>query len=149
MLRANGSHILIWSINSSFAVHYNFCGHTGGSLTMGKGAIISHSAKQKINARSSTESKTVGADDMMGPILWTCYFLEEQGYQVKDNILLQDNQSAIHLETNGRASATKRSRHMNLKFFFVTDQVNQGLLLIRYCPTALCCIRQAVNARCK
>ena len=134
-LKADGSHILIWSVDSSFAVHEDFRSHTGGTLTMGKGAITNVSAKQKVNTRSSTEAEVVGVDDVMGPILWTRYFLEEQGYEVKDNVLLQDNQSAIRLETNGRASAGKRSRHLNIRYFFVADQVTKGLISIRYCPT--------------
>ena len=134
-LRANGSHILVWSIDSSFAVHEDFRSHTGGTLTMGRGAITSISAKQKVNTQSLTEAEVVGVDDAMGPILWTRYFLEEQGYEVRDNVLLQDNQSAIHLETNGRASAGKRLRHLNIRYFFVTDQVVKGLVSIRYCPT--------------
>ena len=134
-LKANGSHILIWSVDSSFAVHEDYRSHTGATLTMGKGAIINISAKQKVNTRSSTESELVGVDDVMGPVLWTRYFLEEQGYGVKDNVLQQDNQSAMRLETNGRASAGKRSRHLNIRYFFVTDQVEKGLISISYCPT--------------
>jgi len=33
--------------------------------------------------------------------LWTKHFLEAQGYQVNDNVIYQDNQSAILLENNG------------------------------------------------
>ena len=77
----------------------------------------------------------IGVDDVMDPVLWTRYFLEEQGYGVKDNVLQQDNQSAMRLETNGRASAGKRSRHLNIRYFFVTDQVEKGLISISYCPT--------------
>ena len=62
-------------------------------------------------------------------------FLEHQGYNVKDIVLLQDNQSAIQLEENGRASARKRSRHMNIQYFFAMDQVVKGLISISYCPT--------------
>ena len=102
---------------------------------MGRGAITSISAKQKVNTRSSTEAELVGVDDAMGPVLWTRYFLEAQGYEVRDNVLLQDNQSAIRLETNGRASAGRRSRHLNIRHFFVTDQINKGLVSIRCCPT--------------
>ena len=98
---------------------------------MGQGAITNISAKQKINTRSSTEAKVVAVDDGIGPMLWTCYFLEEQGYDVKDNVLLQDNQSAIKLESNGRASAGKRSRHMNIRYFFVTDVASKGLVTIQ------------------
>ena len=102
---------------------------------LGQGAVMNISLKQKVNTRSSAEAEVVSVDDVMGPIQWMHYFLEHQGYEVKDNVLLQDNQSAIHLETNGRASASKRSRHMNIRYFFVTNQVLKGLISIRYCPT--------------
>ena len=62
---------------------------------MGKGSIINISLKQKVNTRSSTEAEVIGVDDCIGPILWTHQFLEHQGYDVKDNVLLQDNQSTI------------------------------------------------------
>jgi hypothetical protein len=135
MLQSNGAHILIWSVDSSFAVHEDYRSHTGGTMTMGQGSIMNISSKQKVNTRSSTEAELVGVDDCIGPIIWTRRFLEHQGYDVKDNVLLQDNQSAIRLEENGRASAGKRSRHMNIRYFFVTDQVVKGLVSIRYCPT--------------
>jgi hypothetical protein len=51
--------------------------------------------KQKLNTQSSTESEIVGADDFMPAICWTWYFIEAQVYQVQDNILFQDNKSAI------------------------------------------------------
>jgi len=126
---------LIWSVDVSFAVHEDFRSHAGGTLTMGRGAIASISAKQKVNARSSTEAEVVGVDDSMGPILWTRYFSEEQGYEVEDNVPLQDNQSAMHLETNGRASAGRRTHHLNIRPFFMTDQTNKGLISMRCCPT--------------
>ena len=39
------------------------------------------------------------------------------------------------LEANGQKSAGKRSRHLNIRYFFVTDQVEKGNLSIEYCPT--------------
>ena len=61
--------------------------------------------------------------------------IEAQGYEVTKNILYQDNKSSILLETNGRKSVGKRSRHLNVRYFFVTDQVEKGNLEIEYCPT--------------
>ena len=39
------------------------------------------------------------------------------------------------LEANGRKSAGKRSRHLNIRFFFVTDQKENGRISVTYCPT--------------
>ena len=61
--------------------------------------------------------------------------MEAQGYAIKKNILYQDNKSTILLVENGTKSAGKRSRAMNIRYFFVNDQVNKGHLNVEYCPT--------------
>ena len=93
------------------------------------------STKQKLNTRSSTETEVVGADDFMPAICWTRYFLMAQGYEVKDNILFQDNKSSILLEKNGKASSSKRTKHINIRYFFITDRVNKGEVSVLWCPT--------------
>ena len=95
ILSATGSGILKWYVDGSFGVHPNMRGHTGGGLTMGRGFPIVTSTKQKLNTRSSTESEIVGVDDCMPAICWSRYFLDAQGYGVTENILYQDNKSAI------------------------------------------------------
>ena len=95
------------------------------------------SKKQKLNTRSSTEAELVGADDAATMILWTGLFMEQQGYPLSKNILFQDNKSAILLENNGKRSAGKRSKVLNVRYFFLTDQVKKGNLSIEYCPTDL------------
>jgi hypothetical protein len=82
-------------VDAAFAVHPNMQGHSGGGLSLGTGFPIMSSTKQKLNTQSSMESEIVGADDFMLAICWTRYFMEAQGYQVQDNILFQDNKSAI------------------------------------------------------
>ncbi len=57
----------------------------------------------------STETEAVGVDDLMPAILWTRMFLEAQGYSVTENVIFQDNQSAILLEKNRKASSGKRT----------------------------------------
>ena len=103
-------------------------------MSLGEGAVISKSIRQKQNGRSSTDNEVYAVDDMMGPILHTLYFMEAQGYNIKHNVLLQDNHSTIRLEKNGVGSAGKRSKHLNVKFFFVHDAIKRGLLEVEYCP---------------
>jgi hypothetical protein len=114
----------MWYVDASFAVHPNMRSHTGGGLTMGRGFPIVASWKQQLNTKSSTESKLVGIIYMMPIVLCTCYFLLSQGYGIVENLLLQDNKSSILLEQNGKASSGKRTRHINIRYFFITDQVN-------------------------
>jgi hypothetical protein len=135
ILGANGSGILKWWIDGSFAVHPNMRGHTGGGLSLGRGFPITASTKQKLNTRSSTEAELVSVDDCMPAVCWTRYFLEAQGYGVNENIVYQDNKSAILLEKNGKASSSKRTKHINIRFYFITDRVKQGEISVAWCPT--------------
>jgi len=111
--------IIKWNADASYGAHEDFQCHTGSVMSMRTGALQAGSRKQKLNTRSSTEAELVGVDDVMAKILWTKLFIEEQGYEVKRNILFQDNKSSILLETNGRNSTGKRSRHINIRYFFV------------------------------
>ena len=45
-------------------------------MSMGKGAILSFSRKQKLNTESSMEEEFMGIDDALGLIMWFKYFLE-------------------------------------------------------------------------
>jgi hypothetical protein len=45
---------------------------------------------------------------MMPIVVWSPFFLMAQGYDVTQNLLLQDNQSSILLERNGEASSGNR-----------------------------------------
>ena len=109
--------------------------HRGGGASLGRGFPIVMSTKQKLNTRSSTEAELVGVDDCMPAICWTRYFVQAQGWDVQENILYQDNKSAILLEKNGKASSSKRTKHINIRYYFVTDRVGQKELTIEWCPT--------------
>ena len=122
-------------MDASFAVHPNVRGQSGGGLSMGRGFPIVSSTKQKLNTRSSTETEVVGADDFMPAICWTRHFVLAQGHDVADNILHQDNESAMLLEKNGKASSSKRTKHINIRCFFVTDGINKGEVSVVWCPT--------------
>jgi len=124
-----------WWVDASFAVHPDMKSHTGAVLSLGKGAAYSMSTRQRINTKSSTEAELVGVDDAMPNIIWTQNFLRSQGYAVKGNVVYQDNQSAILLEKNGRASSGKRTRHVDIRYFFITDRIQHGEVTIEYCPT--------------
>jgi hypothetical protein len=63
-------------------------------------------------------------------------FLEAQGYLLSNTYFEQDNESAIKLEKNGRMSAGSRSRHINIRYFWIKDRVKQEQISIRHCPTA-------------
>lgn len=87
--------------------------------------IFSKSAKQKLNTKSSTEAEVVGIGDIGSQMFRTLYFLQAQGYNM-ENILHQDNQSAMLLEKNGRMASSQRTCHINIRYFFIKDRCDKG-----------------------
>ena len=134
-LEADNLSVVKWWVDASYAVHADMRSHTGATMSLGKGAIYGTSTKQKLNSKSSTEAELIGVSDVMSQILWTMYFMEAQGYPLEDNVVYQDNQSAMLLEKNGRGSSSKRTRHINIRYFFVTDRIKEGEMRVEYCPT--------------
>ncbi|KAL7547562.1 hypothetical protein ACHAWF_010851 [Thalassiosira exigua] len=43
----------------------------------------------------------------------------------------------MRLETNGRLSGTKRTKHLHSRYFFVTDKIQSNKLTVEYCPTEI------------
>ena len=88
-----------------------------------------------MNSRSSTEAELVGVDDVISKVLWTKLFIEAQGHKVRTNVIYRDNTSSMKLEENGKASSRKRTRHFNIKYFYITDLIQRNEVQIQYCPT--------------
>ena len=127
--------VIKWWVDASFGCHIDLKSHTGGMMSLGEGAIYATSTRQKLNTRSSTEGELVAVHDVMPQILWTRNFLMEQGLKIHDNLLYQDNKSAILLETNGKGSSSKRTRHIDIRYFFIKDRIDKGEVRIEYCNT--------------
>ena len=85
--------------------------------------------------RSSTESDLVGVYDDLPQVLSTKQFLDEQGWLDSATVVYQDNTSSILLERNRRSSSTKRTKHMNIQYFYVTEQIKKKAIRVMHCPT--------------
>ena len=77
-------------------------------------------------------TELVGIDDVLAKLLWTTRFLEAQDYRVNMVIVFRDSTSSMKLDENGHASASKRTRHFNIKYFYVTDLLQQKEFEIQY-----------------
>jgi hypothetical protein len=81
----------------------------------------------------------------MNFVEWIQLFVEEQTkiLPYTSNIkkiggetrIRQDKTSTIQLENNGQASSTKRTRHINIRCFYVTSKIKSGMVRITYWPT--------------
>ena len=61
--------------------------------------------------------------------------MKAQGFKVNDNIIYQDNISAMLLEKNGRSSSGKRTKHINIRYYYVADKIAKGEVNVIWCPT--------------
>ena len=71
----------------------------------------------------------------MPSILWTRYWFDAQVYDVFERKLFQDNKSAMPLEKNGKAPRNKHTKHINIRYYFVTDCIEKYELSLEWCPT--------------
>ena len=72
------------------------------------------------------------SDDMLKN-MWTLYFIEGQGWNVKDNLLNKDNTSTTRLAKNEKRSNGKMTRHIKIRYFFVIDKIKKGEVVLIYC----------------
>eukprot|EP00804_Cyclotella_cryptica_P011844 CCRYP_015374-RA/>CCRYP_015374-RA protein AED:0.32 eAED:0.30 QI:0/0/0/1/1/1/3/0/311 len=105
------------TMRCAHGVHWDCKGQTGAAMTLGRGAVLSYSWKQKLNTKSLKETEL------------------EQGCGTTHAIIYQDNKSAILLESNGKFLSGKRTKHIKAKYFFITDKVAEGDIVIKHAPT--------------
>eukprot|EP00957_Ditylum_brightwellii_P206765 15349871-Ditylum_brightwellii.AAC.1 len=134
-LVADNSQTLTWYIDAAFAVHSHMKSHAGATFTLEKDVICSDSIKQKVNTRRSTEAELVAVDNKISKVIWIKRFLKCQGFQVKLNIVYEDNESTLKFERNGKESSGKRIRHFNIKYFYATNLISRKEVQVEYCPT--------------
>ena len=106
-------------------------------MSLGWGGLVCKSSKQKLNTKNSAEAELVGASDYIPSILLMKNFLKEQGYDIVQNVSEQDNESATKLEINGRMSAGPRSRHIDIRYFWIKDRTKAVGIKVFHCPPTL------------
>jgi len=87
--------------------------------------------KQKLKTKSSMEAELVAVDDAMGRVLWTRHFLAPQGHPVSTMTIYNDNRSTAE---NGKSSSSKKTQHINVRYFFVADKIKKDELEVAFCP---------------
>lgn len=97
------------------------------------------SKKQKVVSQSSCEAELYAEAAAMNEIKWLQGLLKEI-HQVKKSgngtskpILYGDNQSTQELTKNGIKS--ERTKHIDIKYRYVTDEVAQGKIELKWIPT--------------
>ena len=73
----------------------------------------------------------------MPEVLWSLYFIQAQGYGDKYAEIHQDNVSVQMLETNGKFSRSRKTKHIKAKLLFIKDKVNNEEVKILDSPAGL------------
>jgi hypothetical protein len=63
-LEADDVRTVKWWASASFAVHPDMKSHTGGVMSLGKGAVYGTLTRQKLMTKSSTEAELIGVNDV-------------------------------------------------------------------------------------
>jgi hypothetical protein len=100
------------------------------------GASFSHKSHlQTTTTLSVTEAETVAAVECVQDMLFGMHLLESMGLKVKKPMVLEiDNKGAKDLAHNW--SIGGRTRHITTKINFLRELKEQGILIIRWIPTA-------------
>jgi hypothetical protein len=66
--------------------------------------------------------------------IFTKSFLSAQGYEMKEGKFFQDNEAAEKLEKNGRALSSQKTRHIDIRYFWMKDRIKSERISIVHCP---------------
>jgi len=120
-------------IDASFGVHRDGKSHSGCIIMLGNGPVHVSSRRQRIVTKSSCEAEVVALSDEASTVLWSRDFLISQGYTLPAVPIFEDNQAAIAVLERGAGAGS--TRHINIRYFWLSDRVKSGELSIRYVPT--------------
>ena len=96
------------------------------------GAITWGSRKQTVIALSSTEAEYVALSEASREAMWLRHLYGELGFIQKEPILiLGDNDGSIAMAKNPQFH--KRTKHVDIRWHFVRDLVQDGLINIVDC----------------
>jgi hypothetical protein len=123
-------------IDAAYGIHSaSGKSHSGCAIVLGlSGPVHVKSTKQKIVTKSSTESELVALSDYASQAIWTRNFVTAQGYDVGPAVLHQDNMSCMALMKRG-GPASARSRHINIRYFWVKERVDGKEAVVRHLRT--------------
>ena len=132
----SGNFIPEISIDTSHGIHMDRKGQTGMIVTLGNCTVYATSSKQKLVTRSSFECELVGLGTISQWATWYRNFLIVQHIIKEDHTvqIWQDNQSTILAALRGN-NYSRRTKHIDIRYFEANDLVDLGKLVITYKPT--------------
>jgi transposase InsO family protein len=93
------------------------------------------SKKQRVVALSTCEAELYAESAAIQEVLWLRGLMEELGLHTQTgSVVYGDNQAAIAVSENGIKG--ERTKHVDVKYHFVTEAVERGVVTLKWVPTA-------------
>jgi hypothetical protein len=124
-------------IDASYATHVNSRSHTGVYITIGNSnsPLSTKSSAQKLVTTSSTEAELLALTEGIKRAIPLGRLLKEIGLKDDDKVKVkQDNMSTILIAKGGEGYGGK-SKHFRVRYHFIKELIEAGILEIEYCPT--------------
>jgi hypothetical protein len=120
--------------DASFAPSDDMRKSRSGWLALINGTPVSwKSGKQPIIAHSTAEAEYIALSDASRELMYLRRLLQELGHQFDGPAtVFEDNQTA---KLMAEEIATKRAKHVDIRYHSVRHLVDQGRITIEYCPT--------------
>jgi ribonuclease HI len=107
---------------------------TGYVFLLNGGAVSWKSKRQSTVATSSTEAEYMSLYSAVQEAIWLKRLLVDLHYDSSNAVkIYQDNQGTIALAKN--PTFHDRTKHIDIKYHFTREQVNQGNVVLEYLPT--------------
>ena len=110
---------------------------TGYAFYLGNAVVSWQSRKQPTVTLSSTEAEYMAASEAVKEALWWRSFVQSLGLGYdsdKATCIKSDNQGSICLTKN--SGSHSRTKHIDVRHFFIRDEVERGSIRFEYVPTA-------------
>jgi len=107
---------------------------TGNLFLMAKGPVNWISKKQPVIALSASEAEYIAVSAAAQEAVWLRRLLTDlKALPESPTIIMEDNQGAMALAKNPVAHA--RTKHIDIKYYYIRKAIQDGLIVLRYCPT--------------
>ena len=131
---AGGKVDMVIYVDASYMCHNDCTSRTGIIIMMAGGVVSTESSKQRLVTKSSAEAELVGSCDGASKGLGAREFLIHQGHVLPSTIMMEDNSAVLDFIKAGKPT-TKRSKHIKMRYFFVTQHVESGEITMKWCST--------------
>ena len=107
---------------------------SGYVFTVGGGAISWKSKKQSCVALSTAEAEYIALSQAAQEAVWLrSLYVNLKLEMTAPTVVYEDNQSAICIAKNPQSHG--RSKHIDIKYHFIREQVQQKTIEVKYCKT--------------